>query len=93
MIDTDCSVCPFAAKCPKQDNPERIPWSQGGLVYAPKLKSDGRNQPAKPAISLARSEVGAVQKSETTEPARCFSMSRLYRTLKGARKTAHLWNK
>ena len=24
MIDTDCSVCPFAAKCPKQDTPERI---------------------------------------------------------------------
>lgn len=73
---------------PKESHGVKVDW-----VYAPKLKSDGRNQPAKPAISLARSEVGAVQKSETTEPARCFSMSRLYRTLKGARKTAHLWNK
>lgn len=62
-------------------------------VYVPKLKSDGRNQPAKSAISLARSEVGSVQKSETSEPASCSPMSRLYRTLKGVRKTAHLWNK
>lgn len=38
MIDTDCSVCPFAAKCPKQDNPERIPWSQGGLGLCPKIE-------------------------------------------------------
>ncbi len=38
MIDTDCSVCPFAAKCPKQDTPERIPWSQGGLGLCPKVE-------------------------------------------------------
>lgn len=73
---------------PKESHGVKADWGR-----AQRLKSDGRNQPAGSAISLARSEVGAVQKSETTEPARCFPMSRLYRTLKGARKTAHLWNK
>nr|WP_302817899.1 hypothetical protein [Acidaminococcus intestini] len=38
MIDTDCSVCPFAAKCPKKDKPERIPWSKGGLGLCPKVE-------------------------------------------------------
>lgn len=38
MIDTDCSVCPFAAKCPKKDKPERIPWSKGGLGLCPKIE-------------------------------------------------------
>lgn len=73
---------------PKESHGVKEDW-----VYAPKLKSDGRNQPAKSAISLARSEVGAVQKTETTEPARCFPMSRLYRTLKGVRKIVRSWNK
>ena len=55
-------------------------------VYAPKLKSDGRNQPAKPAISLARSEVGAVQKTRNYRTCTLLLDEPIVQNIKGRKK-------